>query len=102
MTFTHYYAISLLLLATSTATFASDKADHEQAQQLRLQGEILPLDTILSKIKTAGFTNILELELEKEHGRWVYEIETLNHHNQVLEIYIDAKTGKLLKQELEN
>ena len=78
---------------------ASD--DHEQARQLVEQGDILPLELVLSNLPEQ-VERILKVELEQEHGRRVYEVEILNSQGQVKEYVFDAKNGKIIKMENEN
>ena len=44
---------------------------------------------------------MLDLEVEKEHGRIVYEMEFLREDGRVLELEIDARDGTLLEKEIE-
>lgn len=77
----------------------ADDDDHERAQYLRAQGQILPLTQILDKAQQFGLEVILEVELEREDGRWIYELKALNAQRQVQEILLDAQSGELLAQE---
>ena len=91
--------ISLLITCSSIA-FASD--DHEDAKQLLDSGDILPLETILKKARSVQPGKILEVELEKEHGLLIYEIELLTTDGNVFELKINAKTAELLSTEKEH
>jgi len=75
------------------------ESDHETAKRLRESGVILPLEAILERQQGADIETILEVELEKENGRQVYEIEYLDHAGAVWEMSIDARTGRLLRKE---
>ena len=95
----------VLMLALSLTGMASVQAhdeDHEQARQLREAGEIQPLETILAKVRALGMGQILEVDLKKKHGRYVYKIETLDQAGVVWELVYDAKSGEQLKQEKED
>lgn len=87
--------ICLLFMVTCHA-WAGDR-DHERAWQLRESGEIMPLEQLLDKVKSYG--RVLEVELESEHGRHVYEIEFLDAQGEVHERYFDAGSGELLPQD---
>ena len=39
---------------------------------------------------------MLEVELENEHGRWIYEVTTLADNGVVSKRLLDARTGTLL------
>ena len=56
---------------------ASDRDDHDRARAAVLAGEVLPLQTLLERLQRSRPGQVLELELEREDGRWVYEIRLL-------------------------
>lgn len=93
------WLLTILILATPQITWADDDIDQDEARALRLEGKILPLSEVLKTAKKAGLVDILELELEKEKGQWVYEIEAITETNRVTEITIDARNGSILHQE---
>ena len=76
--------------------------EHETAQRLTRQGDILPLEQILEQARQHRPGRILETELEREHGRYRYEIELLDEDGRVHELEFDAAAGELLKEERED
>jgi len=88
--------ILLGIMALCPLQLAQADDDYIEARRLNISGEILPLESILKKIRLTFPGKILEIELEKEHGQIAYEIEILGEDGVVREIYINAKTGKLL------
>lgn len=90
---------SMLITCTSMAV-AGD--DHDKAKQLLDSGEILPLETILKKVRAINPGKILEVEFETEDGQKLYEIELLEPDGKVIELKIDATTGEHLSTEKEN
>lgn len=74
---------------------ASD--DHDEARYLKNQGEIIELSELINK---AGLQDmrVLEAELEREHGKMVYEIEFLDTDGRVYEQYFDAITGEPMSE----
>lgn len=72
------------------------------AGQLSAKGQILSLEKISQLAKSHKPGEILEVELEKKHGRYVYEVDILDAGSQVWELKLDAKTGQLLKLELDD
>ncbi|VAW70304.1 hypothetical protein MNBD_GAMMA09-2545 [hydrothermal vent metagenome] len=86
--------LSIVLIGLSQSTLADD--DYIEARRLQDSGEILPLQTLLEKIKPAFTGKVLEIELEKEKGQIVYEVEILGKDGIVREIYINARTGEIL------
>ena len=74
---------------------ATASGDHDVARTLRNGGEILPLAALLERPELRD-QRIIEAELEREHGRAVYELEILNGDGRVYERYFDATTGEPL------
>ncbi len=74
----------------------ADDDDYIEARRLQDSGEILPLQSILNNLRQSFPGKILEIDLEKEDGHIAYEIEILGEDGEVREVYINAKTGKLL------
>lgn len=90
---------SLLLVVTLSGLVPAaiaDDDDYIEARHLLDSGKILPLETILKKIRQEFPGRVLDIELEKENQIIVYEIEILNSNGVVYEIYIDATTGETL------
>jgi len=73
--------------------------DIDQVRKLRSTESILPLSQILKNIKTTFPGTLLDVELEYEEGRFVYEIEILSHDRRIQHLEVDARTGKLLTGE---
>lgn len=97
-----WYGLSLALFVFVLVSAMSIASDHEDVRQLRMQGDILPLQQIIQQLPDAGNTRIVEVELEREDGRYVYEIEYLEAGGIVRESEFDATTGELLKTGIED
>ncbi len=76
---------------------ADDRRDHERARAALLAGEVLPLQDVLAKVQRSHPGEVLEVELEREHGRWVYELKVLQRGGQLLRLDVDAKTAVVLR-----
>lgn len=83
-----------MILGHSPIVLADD--DHIEARRLLDSGEILPFEVILKKVRQTHPGKILEVELDKEDGRIVYEVEILGKDGAVKEVYINAITGEVL------
>jgi len=94
------HILTFVFLVCSSLAIASD--DHDLAKQLLDSGDILPLETILKKVRSIQAGKILDLELEKEDGQIIYEIELLTSSGSVFELKINAKSGELLSTEKEH
>jgi len=69
--------------------------DHDEARELRHAGNIVSLSELLGRPELLG-QRVLEAELEREHGRLVYELELLDDAGRVHERVYDALTGQPL------
>ena len=76
--------------------------DHVMARKLHEAGEIRSLEEISARARSEKPGEILETELERDHGRYVYEIEILDPQGQVWELKLDAKTGDLIQAEIDD
>ncbi len=83
----------LALLSMAGLAGADDAA---RARRLLESGRILPLQTIIERVREHHPGRILEVGLEIEDGRTVYEVELIDPNGKVRELYIDAATGRLL------
>jgi len=95
-------AVVLTVLSVSMAApIAASEDDHERARRLRESGEVLPLADVIDKIREQQPGKVLEVEMDRDHDRWVYEIMLLAPNGAVWEYEVDAATGELLERERE-
>lgn len=90
--------LALLAAGLYTAAALADD-DHERVRRLRQAGDILPLGDILQRAQLARPGRVIEVELEQEHGRYLYELEVLDQQGQLWELHYDARSGKKLTEE---
>lgn len=86
--------VSLVVLAPLQPVQADD--DYIEARRLFESGEILPLEVILEKVRQVLPGKVLEVELENEDRKVVYEMEILGDDGVIREVYVDAKSGEIL------
>lgn len=89
-------AALLLALLGVGAGHAGDGHDHDRARRALESGEIVPLRTILERVERDYPGQIMEVELEREDARWIYEIKLLRTGGALVKLEIDARDGKLL------
>lgn len=94
-------ALVLALLALGLAGTAQAD-DHDRAREALQRGEILKLADILDA--AAGYQpgDVMEVELERDDGRWIYEVKVLTPQGLLMEMEIDAATGTLLELEYDD
>jgi uncharacterized membrane protein YkoI len=88
-----------VLLALSSGAVLRADDDQREAQRLLQSGHILPLEGILQRAKTVRPGKLLDVEFERDDGRYVYELEVLDDRGTVWKLKYDATTGALLEQE---
>ncbi|TWB34549.1 peptidase YpeB-like protein [Nitrospirillum pindoramense] len=88
--------LPLLPLLAVPAALADTDQDQDRARAAVEQGRALPLRTILDRAAERFPGQLLEAELEEEHGRLVYEIKLLMDGGRVVKLHYDARTGDLL------
>ena len=94
--------MSVFVLFTGNYAQADKEHEQDEALRLRLEGKVVSLETILEKAKAHYSGNVLEAELEKKRGRYIYEIEILDENGTVWELKYDASTAILLSTEKED
>jgi uncharacterized membrane protein YkoI len=96
-----------LLVALSGVAHASDYEreweddDHayDRARRAVERGEILPMAQLLKRLKTQAPGEVVGVELEQEHGTWVYEFKIIDAKGRLIEVYLDAQTGTVISME---
>jgi uncharacterized membrane protein YkoI len=88
-----------LLLALALAATPAWTADQERARNARERGAALPLATLLPAIERELGGRMIEVELDDDDGRLVYEIDLLLADGRVIELEVDARSGNWLKIE---
>ena len=53
---------------------------------------------ILERVERDKPGQVLAVELEREAGRWIYEIKLLAARGSIVELEIDARDGSVLKR----
>ncbi len=88
------------LLGAAASSACARDLDQDEALRLRQSGQILPLEQLLqSALQRYPQATLLEAELEEEAQVLVYEIELLTAEGVVRELELDARNGRILKDE---
>ncbi len=72
---------------------------YDRARRALKRGEILPMAQLLERLHDKVPGEVVGVEFEREHGRWVYEFKLIDGEGRLLEIYVDARTGEVLSIE---
>lgn len=97
-------AARLAALALAVVAFAASGSradgDHDRARQALEAGEVLPLRTILERVERTHPGKVMEVELEQEGRRWIYEIKLLQPGGTLRKLKVDAGDGSLVERRL--
>lgn len=80
-------------------TFLLADLDINHVMELKQSGEILPLESILERVRELQPGRVIEIELEDDDDRYIYEMEVVDDSGVVWDIDVDARTGELLERE---
>lgn len=83
------FAIAVFVAAAGPA--AAD-GDHDRARRAREAGEIAPLDRVLAEVARTEPGRVIDVDLEREHGRYVYEVKLLSPEGRRRKLRYDAKS----------
>ncbi|EDM84602.1 PepSY domain-containing protein [Limnobacter sp. MED105] len=92
------FLLVLLCFASALSPFAHAD-DDKRIRQLQRSGEILSLEQIFDRARKVKPGRIVDVDLDKDNGRYLYEIELLESSGKVWEMEFDARTGELLQLE---
>jgi uncharacterized membrane protein YkoI len=85
-----------LIALLAAAAARADNMSPERVRELVESGEILPLEQILKQNEAGLGGRIIEIELERKRGTYIYEIKVLRPDGRTREIEIDARTGAIV------
>lgn len=91
--------LAALLPLLAASPLMAGGSEQDRARAAVQAGEVLPLRTLLQRMQRDHPGEVLEVELEREDGRWVYEIRLLRPDGRLLELEFDAATAELLRRE---
>jgi len=86
-------------LALSSAWADDDRDgdhDHDRARAALQAGEVLPLSTVLERVSREYPGQVLEVELTRHDGRWIYKFKLLQPGGNLLRLHVDARTGAVM------
>lgn len=91
------FCMALALLATPIVGVTGGERDQDRARQALKSGEVMPLATILERVAREHPGQIMEVELERDDGAWIYELRVLEPGGGLIKLKVDARTGAILK-----
>lgn len=91
-------SLSLVLPLVLGSALALAGSDQDRARAALQAGQVLPLKTLLERLEREHPGQVLEVELEHEDGRWIYEIKLLQADGRLLKLELDAATAQVLRR----
>lgn len=73
--------------------------DDHDIYDARRAGKVLPLNEIMKKLEGRLKGAVIEIEFEYEYGRPVYEFKYVTPQGRLREMYVDARTGEVVRDE---
>ena len=92
--------IAGLSLQPLSAHASDDRARSSEVRQLRESGQILAMEDILKRSQAAQPGQVVEVELDREGGKYVYEVKIIDAADAVDELEIDAASGEILRRKV--
>ena len=86
-----------MLLLPAPAGATQERRDHERARAALEAGQIRPLSELLAEVERRFRGRVIEAELDRDDGQWLYEIKILPPNGRVFIVELDAATGALLR-----
>ena len=74
-----------------------DHLDHDSVKRLCDEGRILSMSEVMRRAARIQPGQLLEAELDRDDGRYVYEIRILDSAGLVHELELDAASGVLIE-----
>jgi uncharacterized membrane protein YkoI len=87
----------LVLMLVLAPAAAQDRRDHERARAALEAGEIRPLAELLAVVERRFQGRVIEADLDRDDGQWLYQFKMLPSNGRMFVVEIDAATGALLR-----
>jgi len=91
----HLFVVLAMALASPLALADND---HDRARAAVQSGKVLPLKSVLERLEREHPGQVLEVELEQDQGRWIYEIKLLQAGGRLVKLKLDASSGDVLQR----
>lgn len=93
--------LTAVAVALAAPGVGADPHDHDRARAALERGEVRPVAEVLAAVAAAVPGDVVGVEMEHEHGRWLYELKLIAPDGHVLEVMVDAATATVLGREHE-
>ena len=87
----------LLAMVPVSAGHADDDDEQDRARAAFERGEIRSLDAVLRAVLARAPGEVVDVELDQDDGRWIYEVKVLAATGNRIEGEIDAASLAILE-----
>ena len=88
----------LLAVAVAMASIGDGRAepsDHDAIWGAVKRGEVLPLAELIGIVRDKLPGQITGVEVERAHGRWVYEFHIVDDRGHLFAVHVDPRSGDI-------
>ena len=78
---------------------ADRDGEHEDARRAVERGEALPLVDVLAKVRRDLGGEIVGVSFKRKQDHWLYEYKVVEPGGRLVEVYVDAASGRVLERE---
>ena len=93
--FASWVAVALV----ASPAIADRNGEHDSARRAVELGEALPLADILAKVRHDLGGEIVAVSFKRKKDLWLYEFKVVEPGGRLVEVYVDAASGRVLKRE---
>lgn len=88
--------IVMVLLLVTTVCGTAAAGDQDDARDAVRSGRSLPLGAIVNQVKRSQPGRLLDADLSDRGGRLVYRLRWMTPNGNVLNMTVDARSGRVL------
>lgn len=97
------YIVLLIISMMFCGVVVAKDLSQNEALKLREAGKIIALDELLASIDNRyPNARLFDIELDEEDDQYVYEVELITRDGVVRELLINAATGAILEDEIDD
>jgi uncharacterized membrane protein YkoI len=93
------FAACCVAALVASPAIADRNGEHNRARRAVERGEALPLVDVLAKVGPDLGGEIVGVSFERKQDLWVYEFKVVEPGGRLVEVYVDAASGRVLKRE---
>ena len=91
-------ALAATLLFSNGVAGADSSLRQNEVRQLRESGKILPMEEILTRVHKLQPGQVVEIELDREKGSYVYQVKVIDDKDKIHKLELDAGSGEVLRR----